>query len=104
MTDTTRPIAPASGCCSEAGCRRAKPFIFTRIPETGRWIVVTRWKELEGVEGDRQIEVLERHDVTDQIETILLQYRAWLDAHLMKAATEISSAAKLTIVEHGRKS
>ena len=91
---------PISKCCDEAGCKRARPIIFTRLE--GRWLAITRWKDL----GDGEIQVLERHDVTPQIDEILLQYRAWLDEQLMKAVTAAQEAQepKLTVIERGRKS
>lgn len=80
-------------CCNEGNCLRSKPFLFTKTPDD-RWLLVTRYQELgEGESGDRQIRVLERHDVTPQLEAILTQYRAFLDRELTKANQAASKAA-----------
>lgn len=96
----TAPIQPPiSKCCDEAGCKRARPIIFTRLE--GRWLAITRWKDL----GSGEIQVLERHDVTSQLDEILLQYRAWLDQQLLAAAEQLAGGEKpkLTIIERGKK-
>ena len=78
-------------CCDEGGCHRSKPFLFTRTP-TGRWLLITRCQLL----GDGDVKVLERHDVTDQIDNILGQYRNFLDEEFQKALTaeSLKSAAE----------
>ena len=76
-----------SKCCEEGGCHRAKPFLFTRTP-TGRWLLITRYHLLEGDD----VEVLDRHDVTDQIDNILGQYRNFLDQELQAAMVRQSEA------------
>ena len=42
------------------------------------------------------VRVLERHDVTEQINNILIQYRAWLDQELVEAMTR-AAAPKLIL-------
>jgi hypothetical protein len=75
-------------CCAEGDCHRARPFLFTKTPDN-RWLLITRWKMLEeATKGSgAQVEVLERHDVTPQLDAILSQYRAFLDEQLTEAMT-----------------
>lgn len=74
-------------CCEEGTCHRRRPFLFMKTPDPeNKWLLVTHYHVMEGeTEDDRKVEVLERHDVTRQIEQILIQYRGFLDAELEKA-------------------
>jgi hypothetical protein len=72
--------APVSRCCVEGGCKRYQPFKFARTPDS-RWLMITRYRDL----GTGEVQVFERHDVTVQLDEILLQYRQWLDAQLVDA-------------------
>lgn len=93
MTDEKTTAPPR--CCAEGNCHRAKPFLFIKTPDPdNRWLLVTRYKLLEGETPEqRNVEVLERHDVTIQIERILTQYREFLDAQLEEAMQVASRAA-----------
>lgn len=78
-----------SKCCEEAECHRRQPVLFTKTP-VGRWLLVTRYQFLDdeglaSVAPTGNVKVLERHDVTAQIDTILMQYRLWLDDEMAKA-------------------
>lgn len=90
-----------SPCCEEADCHRRRPFLFMKTPDPeNRWLLVTHYHVMEGAtEGDRSVKVLERHDVTRQIETILLQYREFLDAEL-QAALSTANEAELERVQN----
>lgn len=83
-------------CCGEADCHRAKPFLFLKTPEPeNKWLLVTRYQVLASDNPDeRPIKVIERHDVTIQIERILLQYREFLDGQL-EQAMKIAAGAEL---------
>jgi hypothetical protein len=37
-----------SGCCNEYGCKRKQPFHIMRGDFSGKWSVVTKWKERSG--------------------------------------------------------
>jgi hypothetical protein len=102
MTDDTAMPAPRH-CCDEGGCRRALPFLFMKTPDPdNRWLLITRYKLNAGeTEEQREVEVLERHDVTIQIERILIQYREFLDAAL-EEAIKLASAQQLEQLQSER--
>jgi hypothetical protein len=101
MTDET-PKPPL--CCNEATCHRRRPFLFLKTPDPeNKWLLVTHYHIREGeTEADRKVEVLERHDVTHQIEQILIQYRQFLDAQL-EDAMKRSSEAQLAQAERDQR-
>lgn len=50
-------------CCREQGCRRRKPFLIRQGGLSGRWFLVTDYKDL----GNGTVESKTRHDITESL-------------------------------------
>lgn len=57
-----------NGCCGEYKCHRKKPVLVRRAMLSGRWMVVTDYKEMDnGI-----IRAITKHDVTEDLTGYLL--------------------------------
>lgn len=56
-----------SGCCDEPGCRRSQPIKILRSGLSGRWYVVTRWKD----KGNGVIVAFEKHLAAPDLSELL---------------------------------
>lgn len=58
-----------SGCCNEHGCRRSQPFKLRRGGFSGRWFLVSRYRQ----RAPEMIESMEKHDIHDELMNALLE-------------------------------
>jgi hypothetical protein len=56
-------------CCTEDRCRRKAPILIGHGWLTDKWFAITRYRRLDG----EMVEAQEKHDITDQLHTALIQ-------------------------------